>query len=415
MLAEIITIGDEILIGQIVDTNSAFIAKEFNKIGVSVVQITSIQDDKSQILQTLKEAESRADIVIITGGLGPTKDDITKHTLCEYFQDTLIEDKKVLLHVEHIFKKYTTAPLLQVNKNQALVPSKAQVLHNEYGTAPGMWMQNNSSVFVSLPGVPFEMKYLMSHEVIPKIQKEFKRPFIVHKTIVTYGIGESALAEKIEAWEDNLPSTVKLAYLPSLGKVRLRLTTKGTDLQKLEEIIKLETQKLYILLHEIVHGEEDEESLEEIIAKLLTQKKLTLSTAESFTGGKIGELFTEIPGASKYYKGTVVSYATEAKINLLKVPEVLIEKHSVVSAAVAEAMAQSVRKLLKTDFSVATTGNAGPLKGDSNEEVGTVFIAVASEKGVFSERFMMGSQRERVVQKSVYKAFEMLQKEILKF
>lgn len=415
MLAEIITIGDEILIGQIVDTNSAFIAKEFNKIGVSVVQITSIQDDKSQILQTLKEAESRADIVIITGGLGPTKDDITKHTLCEYFQDTLIEDKKVLLHVEHIFKKYTTAPLLQVNKNQALVPSKAQVLHNEYGTAPGMWMQNNSSVFVSLPGVPFEMKYLMSHEVIPKIQKEFKRPFIVHKTIVTYGIGESALAEKIEAWEDNLPSTVKLAYLPSLGKVRLRLTTKGADLQKLEEIIKLETQKLYILLHEIVHGEEDEESLEEIIAKLLTQKKLTLSTAESFTGGKIGELFTEIPGASKYYKGTVVSYATEAKINLLKVPEVLIEKHSVVSAAVAEAMAQSVRKLLKTDFSVATTGNAGPLKGDSNEEVGTVFIAVASEKGVFSERFMMGSQRERVVQKSVYKAFEMLQKEILKF
>ncbi|MDP5229973.1 MAG: competence/damage-inducible protein A [Cellulophaga sp.] len=415
MLAEIITIGDEILIGQIVDTNSAFIAKEFNKIGVSVVQITSIQDDKSQILQTLKEAESRADIVIITGGLGPTKDDITKHTLCEYFQDTLVEDKKVLLHVEHIFKKYTTAPLLQVNKNQALVPSKAQVLHNEYGTAPGMWMQNNSSVFVSLPGVPFEMKYLMSHEVIPKIQKEFKRPFIIHKTIVTYGIGESALAEKIEAWEDNLPSTVKLAYLPSLGKVRLRLTTKGTDLQKLEEIIKLETQKLYILLHEIVHGEEDEESLEEIIAKLLTQKKLTLSTAESFTGGKIGELFTEIPGASKYYKGTVVSYATEAKINILKVPEALIEKHSVVSAAVAEAMAQNVRKLLKTDFSVATTGNAGPLKGDSNEEVGTVFIAVASEKGVFSERFMMGSQRERVVQKSVYKAFEMLQKEILKF
>ncbi|WP_047419406.1 competence/damage-inducible protein A [Cellulophaga sp. Hel_I_12] len=415
MFAEIITIGDEILIGQIVDTNSAFIAKEFNKIGVSVVQITSIQDERNHILKALEEAESRADIVVITGGLGPTKDDITKHTLCEYFKDSLVENQEVLHHVEQIFKKYITAPLLQVNKNQALVPSKAQVLHNAYGTAPGMWINGASTVFVSLPGVPFEMKYLMEHQVIPKIQKEYDRPFIVHKTIITYGIGESALAEKIQEWEECLPQTIKLAYLPSLGKVRLRLSTKGGNLNALEIQIKVEIEKLYALLHDIVHGEEDDESLEEIISKLLTAKELTLSTAESFTGGKIAELITQIPGASAFYKGTIVSYATEAKMNLLQVPKDLIETHSVVSAAVAEAMASNVRKLMNTDFSIATTGNAGPSKGDSNEDVGTVFIAIASPKGVFSEKFKMGSQRERVVQKSVYKALELLQKEILKF
>lgn len=415
MFAEIITIGDEILIGQIIDTNSAFIAQELNKIGVSVVQITSIQDDKTHILKSLKDAESRANIVLITGGLGPTKDDVTKHTLCEYFNDHLVEDESVLQHIENIFKKYSIAPLLQVNKNQALVPSKAQVLPNEFGTAPGMWLKNNQTVFVSMPGVPFEMKHLMHNQVIPKIQKEFDRTFILHKTIITYGMGESALAQKIEDWEDNLPKDIKLAYLPSLGKVRLRLSTKGKNLQYLEEQIQSQTQKLYSLIADIVHTEDDGQSIEEIIAKLLTQKGMTLATAESFTGGKIAELITQMPGASAYFKGTIVSYATEAKINVLQVPKAVIENQSVVSAAVAEIMAKNVRKLMKTDFSIATTGNAGPTKGDSKEVIGTVFIAIASEKGVISEKFSMGAQRERVVQKSVYKAFEMLQKEILKF
>jgi nicotinamide-nucleotide amidase len=415
MFAEIITIGDEILIGQIIDTNSAFIAQELNKIGVSVVQITSIQDDKTHILKSLKDAESRADIVLITGGLGPTKDDVTKNTLCEYFNDHLVEDESVLQHIENIFKKYSIAPLLQVNKNQALVPSKAQVLPNEFGTAPGIWLKNNQTVFISMPGVPFEMKHLMHNQVIPKIQKEFDRTFILHKTIITYGMGESALAQKIEDWEDNLPKDIKLAYLPSLGKVRLRLSTKGKNLDYLEEQIQSQTQKLYSLITDIVHTEDDGQSIEEIIAKLLTQKGMTLATAESFTGGKIAELITQMPGASAYFKGTIVSYATEAKINVLQVPKAVIENQSVVSAAVAEIMAQNVRKLMKTDFSIATTGNAGPTKGDSKEEIGTVFIAIASEKGVISEKFSMGAQRERVVQKSVYKAFEMLQKEILKF
>jgi nicotinamide-nucleotide amidase len=415
MFAEIITIGDEILIGQIIDTNSAFIAQELNKIGVSVVQITSIQDDKTHILKSLKDAESRADIVLITGGLGPTKDDVTKNTLCEYFSDHLVEDESVLQHIENIFKKYSIAPLLQVNKNQALVPSKAQVLPNEFGTAPGIWLKNNQTVFISMPGVPFEMKHLMHNQVIPKIQKEFDRTFILHKTIITYGMGESALAQKIEDWEDNLPKDIKLAYLPSLGKVRLRLSTKGKNLDYLEEQIQSQTQKLYSLITDIVHTEDDGQSIEEIIAKLLTQKGMTLATAESFTGGKIAELITQMPGASAYFKGTIVSYATEAKINVLQVPKAVIENQSVVSAAVAEIMAQNVRKLMKTDFSIGTTGNAGPTKGDSKEEIGTVFIAIASEKGVISEKFSMGAQRERVVQKSVYKAFEMLQKEILKF
>ncbi|WFO17806.1 competence/damage-inducible protein A [Cellulophaga baltica 4] len=416
MNAEIITIGDEILIGQIVDTNSAFIGKELNKIGVSVYQITSIQDEKSHILQALKDAESRVDIVIITGGLGPTKDDITKHTLCEYFDDSLVQNEMVLDHVKELFKKYiSTSPLLQVNIDQALVPSKATILHNANGTAPGMWMTKNNTVFVSLPGVPFEMKYLITNEVVPKIQKEFNRPFILHKTIITYGIGESALADRISEWEEGLPSSIKLAYLPSLGMVRLRLSAKGAVQEGVEAVMASETKKLYLLIDDVIYGEEDDETIEAVIAKLLTSKKMTLSLAESFTGGTISEHLTAIPGASAYFKGCLVSYATEVKINVLNVPKEVVKMHSVVSAQVAEAMAINVRKLLKSDFSIATTGNAGPTKGDSNEEVGSVFIAVATPKGVYSEKFMMGSQRERIVQKSVNKALEMLQKEISKF
>tara|TARA_R110002051_G_scaffold320989_1_gene407494 strand:+ start:139 stop:1389 length:1251 start_codon:yes stop_codon:yes gene_type:complete len=415
MFAEIITIGDEILIGQIVDTNSAFIAKELNKIGVSVFQITSIQDDEKHILQALHDAESHADIVIITGGLGPTKDDITKHTLCTYFNDYLVENAEVLQHVENLFRKILTSPISQVNKNQALVPSKAIVLQNVFGTAPGMWMTSaKGTVFVSLPGVPFEMKNLILNQVIPKIKKEFHRPFIFHKTMVTYGIGESALAERIADWEGQLPNDVKLAYLPSLGKVRLRLSGKGEEQKRVEAIIASEVAKLYAIIGDLIYGEEDDETIEEVVGKLLTQKKMTLSTAESFTGGKIAEQITSIPGASIYFKGSVVSYATETKINVLQVPKDLIDKYSVVSGQVAEAMAKNVREILKTDFSIATTGNAGPSKGDSDEEIGTVFIAIATPKGVFSEKYKMGSERERVVQKSVYKAFEMIEKEISK-
>ncbi|WP_291870220.1 competence/damage-inducible protein A [Maribacter sp.] len=416
MQAEIITIGDEILIGQIVDTNSAFIAKELNKIGVSVYQITSIQDDKQHILNALKEAKTRAQIVIITGGLGPTKDDITKHALCEYFQDTLVENTQVLRHVEALFDTfYKGKPLLNVNKMQAYVPSKAEVLHNEFGTAPGMWIRDKETVFISLPGVPFEMRNLIKTQVVPRVIEQFKCTHIIHRTIVTYGIGESALADRLESWEDNLPSYIKLAYLPSLGMVRLRLSAKGEDKEDLDQAVTLECVKLVAVIGDVVYGTEDDQAIEEVIASLLTDKKLTLATAESFTGGQIAKELTAIPGASAYFKGSVVSYATEAKINVLEVPKAIIEKHSVVSGAVAKYMASSAKRIFNADFAIATTGNAGPTKGDSNAEVGTVFIAIATPKEVICEKFMMGEQRERVVQKSINKAFEMLLKEILKF
>ncbi|MEP3208766.1 MAG: competence/damage-inducible protein A [Maribacter sp.] len=416
MLAEIITIGDEILIGQIVDTNSAFIAKELNKIGVSIYQITSVQDERKHILKALDEAKGRAQVIIVTGGLGPTKDDITKHTFCEYFDDTLVRNPDVLMHIETLFKKYiTTTKISEINRDQSLIPSKAIALHNAYGTAPGMWMKEGDTVFVSLPGVPFEMKNLIKNAVIPKLMDEFERPYILHRTLVTYGLGESAIAEKIEDWENNLPSFIKLAYLPNLGKVRLRLTAKGTDKDLLARKVEEEMQKLHPLIGAIIYGIEDEETLEEVVAKLITSKGFTLATAESFTGGKVAQRITAIPGASSYFKGSVVSYATETKIEVLKVPRDLIEKHSVVSKEVALAMAENVQELLKTDFAIATTGNAGPTKGDSEADVGTVYIAIATPKGVFAHEFMMGNHRERVVQKSVNKAFELLQKEILKF
>lgn len=416
MFAEIITIGDEILIGQVIDTNSAFIAKELNKIGVSVYQITSVQDERDHILNALADAKSRAQIVILTGGLGPTKDDITKHTFCDFFNDTLVWDQKVLAHVEALFKNHiTTAQISEINRRQALLPSRAIALHNAFGTAPGMWVQDGETVFVSLPGVPFEMKNLMVEEVIPKIALAFKRPYIVHKTLVTYGIGESSLAEKIEQWETNLPEFMKLAYLPNLGKVRLRLTAKGNDQHRLVQAVEGEFNKLPALIGDYIYGFEDDESIEQVLAKLFTAKRMTLATAESCTGGKIAQKITSLPGASAYFKGSVVSYATQTKIDVLHVPSAVIQEHSVVSAQVAEAMAINVRQLLKTHFAVATTGNAGPAKGDSDAEVGTVFIAIASPSGVHSEKFMMGGQRERIVQKTVNKAFEMLQKEILKF
>ena len=415
MQAEIITIGDEILIGQIVDSNSAFISKELNKIGVSVYQITSIQDNRNHILDALEIAQKRSSVVIITGGLGPTKDDVTKPTLCQFFDDELVLDKKVLGHIEKLFEKYIPTPISDLNRKQALVPSKAEVLHNAHGTAPGLWMKKGKTAFISLPGVPFEMKGLMTSAVIPKIIMHYERPHIFHKTIMTYGLGESAIAEKIADWENNLPDAIKLAYLPNLGRVRLRLSTKGIDKERLVLAVESEVKKLYPLIGDIIYGEEEDESIEVQTGKVLTQKQLTLSTAESFTGGKIAQQLTSIPGASAYFKGSIVSYATETKIKALGVPEELVDRHSVVSEEVAIAMANNVRHLLETDFAIATTGNAGPTKGDSEEEVGTVFIGISTPERTFAQKFVMGNHRERIVQKSVNKAFELLLKEILNF
>ena len=415
MLAEIITIGDELLIGQVVDTNSAFIAKELNKIGVSVYQITSVQDDKSHILKAFSDAERNVDIIIITGGLGPTKDDITKKTIAEYFNDTLVRNACVLENIESLWKQFARQTLLQVNKDQALVPSKAKVLMNKLGTAPGMWLEKQDKVFISLPGVPFEMKALMENEVLSKLKAKYKCPFILHRTLIIHGLGESTLAHRIEAWEDNLPKHVKLAYLPDLGRMRLRLSVKGLDEKQIAIDVQNEIDKVLPLIKEEFFGFEDEdESIESIIGKRLTAMGKTVATAESCTGGKIAERFIANSGASAYFKGSIVSYATESKINVLGVSKNDIEAHSVVSSQVAESMASHVLKMFNTDYAIATTGNAGPTKGDSNVEVGTVFVAIATVTKVYSEKFMLGNHRSKVINQGANKAFEMLLKEIFK-
>ncbi|TVZ53290.1 competence/damage-inducible protein A [Dokdonia sp. Hel_I_53] len=414
MTAEIITIGDEILIGQIVDTNSVFISKELNKIGVSVYQITSIQDDKQHILEAFDAAQSRVDLVIITGGLGPTKDDITKHTICEYFEDRLVHNQEVLEHITFLFKEYVKKPLLEANKTQAEVPSKAEVLLNRFGTAPGMWLVKGNTIFVSMPGVPHEMKGIMTNEVLPRLQEKCKLPFILHKTFLTYGMGESAIAERIEAFESDLPPSIKLAYLPSLGKVRLRLSSKGSDQALLSKNVEEQCEKLLPLISDIFTGYEDEGEFEEVIANLLIAQGKTLAIAESCTGGNLVERFTSHPGASKYLKGSLVTYATQSKIDILGVDAAIIEKHSVVSSQVAEQMAANARKLYKSDIAIATTGNAGPTKGDSDVEVGTIYIGIATKDKVQSYHFMMGNHRERVIGKTVNKSLELLKALLIK-
>ena len=414
MKAEIITIGDEILIGQIIDTNSAYIAQELNKIGVSVYQITSVQDDKTHILEAFQTAEKNVDIVVITGGLGPTKDDITKTTLAQYFEDTLVYDEAVLENIKYLWKSFVKQPLLQVNIDQSLVLSKAIALMNKSGSAPGMWLEKNNTVFISLPGVPYEMKGLMNDEVLPRISQKFKRPFILHKTLLTYGIGESIIAERIKDWESALPDPIKLAYLPNLGRVRLRLSSKGFDKEAIIDGVNAQVTALIPLISDVFVGFEEQSSIEQIIGNQLTKLGRTLSIAESCTGGKIAENITAHSGASNYFKGGLVAYAMDSKIDILKVNPELIKAHSVVSNQVAEAMAENVRQLFASDYGLATTGNAGPTKGDSEAEIGTVCIAIATPSGVFSQQFNFGKQRLRVVQKAVTMAFTLFQKEIFK-
>lgn len=414
MRATIVTIGDEILIGQIVDTNSSYIAKALDKIGIATHEMLSISDDKEHILSTFQKLQNKVEVVIITGGLGPTKDDITKKTFCDYFEDTLIENEAVLLHVKEIIEGFYKRPITQINREQALVPTKAKVLFNKAGTAPGMWMEKENTVFISLPGVPYEMKYLIDNEVIPNLVQKYERPYIVHQTIMTYGRGESMIAEQIEDWEDNLPDFIKLAYLPSPGKVRLRLTARGNNKEILQKEIEKQVQLLDLLIHDIIVGYNEDEPIEFVLGKILTEKKLTLATAESCTGGKIAATLSAVSGASNYFKGSVVSYASQTKIDVLGVSKETIDKYSVVSAEVAKEMVQGIQKLTQADYAIATTGNAGPAKGDSNAELGTVFIAIASPNDVFIEEFNFGQPREKVIDRAVGKALELIYKEILK-
>ena len=414
MKATIVTIGDEILIGQIIDTNSGFIAKSLDKIGVETYEMISISDDKQHILDTFTKLQNKVDLVIITGGLGPTKDDVTKKTFCEYFEDELIVDEVVLAHVTQLIEGFFKRKITQMNKDQALVPSRCTVLHNQVGTAPGMWMKKENTVFVSLPGVPFEMKYLVENEIIPKVVKEYERPYIIHKTILTYGQGESLVAERIEDWENSLPEFIKLAYLPAPGRVRLRLTARGKDKELLEQSIDAYVTSLSAIINDIIVGFEEDETIEVVVGKMLKEQQKTIATAESCTGGHIAASLSSVPGASAYFKGSVVSYATEAKIKVLGVSEKLIATHSVVSAEVAKAMALNVKQLLNTDYAIATTGNAGPTKGEKKAELGSVFIALATPNEVIVDEFNFGQPREKVIDRAQIKSLEMLKKEIFK-
>ena len=414
MKAAIVTIGDEILIGQIVDTNSGFIAKSLDKIGIETHEMLSISDDRQHILDTFALLQNKVEVVVITGGLGPTKDDITKHTLCEYFEDTLVRNAEVENHVINLIERALGRVASQINKDQSLVPSKCTVLYNQVGTAPGMWIKKENTVFISLPGVPYEMKYLIENQVIPKLVREYQRPYIVHKTILTYGQGESHVAERIEDWENQLPQCIKLAYLPSPGRVRLRLTARGEDKEQLEEAIATNVKSLDAIIHDIIVGFEEDATIEVVLGKILKENGKTIATAESCTGGKIAQLVASVPGASAYFKGSVVAYATEVKSKVLGISDAFIAEHSVVSKEVASAMALSVQKMMQTDYAIATTGNAGPTKGDGDAEVGTVCIALATPNSVLVEEFNFGQPREKVIDRAVIKSLEMLQKEILK-
>lgn len=414
MKAAIVTIGDEILIGQIVDTNSGYIAKALDKIGIGIHEMLSISDDREHILETLKALQNKVDLVIVTGGLGPTKDDITKKTFCDYFEDELVLNENVLKHVETLIQNVLKRKASQMNQDQALVPSKCIVLHNPVGTAPGMWMEKENTVFVSLPGVPYEMKGLIEKEVIPRVVAKYKRPFIVHKTILTYGEGESVVAERIEEWEDNLPEFIKLAYLPSPGRVRLRLSARGVNKEVLHNAIADETEKLKQIIGDIIVGYEEDETLEVVVGKLLKEQGKTIAVAESCTGGKLAHALTSVAGASNYFKAGVVTYSVESKVAILGIEKSFIEKYNVVSAEVAEAMAEKTKMLFDTDYALATTGNAGPTKEEGTAEVGTVFIGFATPNGVYSEEFNLGQPRDKVIDRAVNKALEKIYKEIFK-
>lgn len=414
MKATIVTIGDEILIGQIVDTNSSFIAKSLDKIGVEISEMISISDNKQHILDTFAKLQNKVDLVVVTGGLGPTKDDITKKTFCDYFEDELVVNEGVLAHVTQLIERFYKRPITQLNKDQALVPSTATILKNDNGTAPGMWMKKENTVFISLPGVPYEMKGIIENEIIPKIVKEYKRPYIIHKTVLTYGMGESMLAEKIEDWENNLSEFIKLAYLPSPGRVRLRLSARGTDKEILEKALDQNIESLTKIIGDIIVGFDENETIEFILGKLLSINKKTMATAESCTGGKLAQLITSIPGSSKYFKGSIVSYSKEIKIKILGVSEETINKYSVVSEAVAMEMAAQIRKIMNVDYGIGITGNAGPTTDETDEEVGVVFIALATPNGTVFEKFNFGQPREKVIDRAVNKTMELLQKEILK-
>ena len=409
--AEIITIGDEILYGQILDTNTQWISLELDKLGIKTIRKSSVGDQASEITQILQEASSRADIVFITGGLGPTKDDLTKKVLADFFNCGLAMHPEALQDVTEFFAK-RGRELSNINRDQALLPTKAQFVPNKQGTAPCMWFEEKGVIWVSMPGVPFEMKAIMETEVLPRVIKHFKTPVIFHKVIKTVGIGESYLSDLIQEWELSLPSHIKLAYLPSLGIVKLRLTAFGDDLDSLSADVETELARVMPLISSFVFGYEKEE-LAEVVGHILRKTKTSLGVAESCTGGHLAHQFTQISGSSDYFTGGIVSYANQIKMEQLGVSASILSEFGAVSEPCIRAMAEGARKVLGTTYALATSGIAGPTGGTEEKPVGTVWIALAHPEGVITRKLQLAGTRMQNIHMTSLASINLLRRFLL--
>lgn len=411
MRSALITIGDEILIGQVTDTNAVWIARELNKIGVPVEEMITVSDDPQQIRLTLDRYVGEYDLIIMTGGLGPTRDDLTKETLADYFNSSMVMVPEVLEKITRFFKERGRT-MIDANTRQAEVPEVCQVLVNNHGTAPGMWFEKEGSILISLPGVPYEMKGLMLEEVIPRIRKKVKIPLVIHRTIMTQGVGESFLAVLIKDWESSLPECIKLAYLPRPGIVRLRLSASGdcavNAIQTLDELVN----KLQGIIPQHIFGYDDV-SLEKALGDTLKAQSLTVATAESCTGGNIAHLITSVPGSSGYFSGSVIAYQNEVKTSVLKVDSGVINKHGAVSQQVVELMVKGAMETMKSDTAIATSGIAGPDGGTQDKPVGTTWISVSYKDRVFSKKFLFGGTRERIIDQASYTGMQLLRRLVL--
>lgn len=410
--AEIISIGDELLIGQVVNTNASWMAEQLSLAGIVLNRISTIRDKESDIVQAIDEALQRAQVVLITGGLGPTSDDITKPALCKYFNTDLIFNQEAFNQASELFARRGYA-MTERNREQAMLPAICEPIKNNQGTAPGMWFEKEGAFVVSMPGVPFEMKTMFVTEVIPKLKRCIWTQNLVHKTLMTTGVGESFLADRILNWEKELPDAFKLAYLPQPGLVRLRLSGQGIDSLFLDIELKRLTNELAGLLNEYVFGFDDDQ-LESVVGKLLLTGKKTLAIAESCTGGALSAMITSVPGSSAYFKGSVVAYSNEIKHYILGVDNQLILQHGAVSREVVEAMAKGARDAFAVDYALATSGIAGPDGGTQEKPVGTVWISLASATETLSVCHTFGEHRERNIRRSTLAALNMLRLEILK-
>ncbi len=412
MKAQIITIGDELLIGQTIDTNSAWIGAELSMAGFDIQRKTSIHDNRSDILKALSEATGKADVIIITGGLGPTSDDITRQTLCEFFGTKLVLNREVLEMIEKMMLR-RKIPMNENNRKQAEVPEACKVLKNRAGTAPGLWFEKDKSIFISMPGVPYEMKTIMADHVLPRLMKRFRSQAIIHKNIMTYGLPEARLAEMLKEFEAALPENIRLAYLPSFGVIKLRLTGTGKDREILKKQVEEHVRNLSSIIPDLIFSEK-EDTFESVLGLLLLERKETMCTAESCTGGNIAHLITTIPGSSYYFKGSVVAYSNAVKEKLLGVDGKIIEEEGAVSEPVVRAMAEGARRLLNTDYALATSGIAGPEGGTDEKPVGTLWIAAASANGTYSEQYTYGGDRITNIMRFSNAAMNLLRKQIIK-